>query len=376
MPRTRALLLVALFPAISVPLRGADFIVTRYDDPNPGSCAAADCSLREAVQAAGLDVNTSDRIFLSAGLYQLSRPGTDDTGVNGDLDLKGSVEILGPGPTMTTVDGGGLDRIFHAQTVLDDRVVRLRGLTLTHGDDGEAVAANGQDLYVEECEFHDNNADSADDYAIRTLIGTAATISGTTIHGEAGGGILVTQGTAFIYNSTFTTSAGHHIAATSDAAVYCNHCTLVGDGAVSQEVLVTGGAVLQLANSVLSNIACSITTNGAIDSFGGNLESPGATCELDLASDQDGLLAIGVLPLAMNGGATPTHELSPGSFAVNAANDTFCQTEDQRGAVRPDANCDSGAVEINLPKPPTPIFQDGFLQGDEEAWSDVVETVI
>jgi hypothetical protein len=62
-----------------------------------------------------------------------------------------------------------------------------------------------------------------------------------------------------------------------------------------------------------------------------------------------------LLPLASNGGPTPTHALLPGSPAVDAGDDTTCAAApvsgvDQRGASRAaGAHCDIGAVESGPP---------------------------
>jgi hypothetical protein len=51
-------------------------------------------------------------------------------------------------------------------------------------------------------------------------------------------------------------------------------------------------------------------------------------------------------PLADNGGPTFTHALSPGSPAIDAANDALCPATDQRGTNRPQGtHCDIGAYE-------------------------------
>lgn len=49
-----------------------------------------------------------------------------------------------------------------------------------------------------------------------------------------------------------------------------------------------------------------------------------------------------------------------------------CATSDQRGATREEESCDAGSVERSIVRPPIPIFADGFLQADTEAWSAMV----
>lgn len=80
-------------------------------------------------------------------------------------------------------------------------------------------------------------------------------------------------------------------------------------------------------------------------SAGGNLESPGATCDLDQPSDQSGVASPLLLALAPNGGPTPTHALAKGSPAIDAGLAAGCPTTDQRGAPRTDGHCDAGAFE-------------------------------
>jgi hypothetical protein len=366
-----ALSLLALLT--TAPGFAADYVVTRYDDPVPGTCAPGDCSLREAAIAASSSIATSDRIFLSAGTYLLTRAGTDDTGMAGDLDIKGPVEILGPGASMTTIDAGSVDRHFHLANFTSGNDVLLRGLTLTNAPDGKSVLVHNTDATIEDCHFLENNASSDADVTLVVIIGSVLTLSGTTIQAELGSALQLTQATGFVYNSTFSESAGRLLDVGTDAQLYCNHCTLFGDDILDEEVVVSGNATLQLANTILSDVVCDVGAGSTSTSFGGNLESPGTSCELDHASDQDGLGGIGITPLAMNGGSTPTHAPSPASFAVNAANDTFCQTYDQRGGVRPDTNCDSGAVELNVGAPVTPIFHDGFDQGNSGAWDQTVD---
>jgi CSLREA domain-containing protein len=92
----------------------------------------------------------------------------------------------------------------------------------------------------------------------------------------------------------------------------------------------------------------------ALIDLGHNLEFPGTSCGLVLASDRhaDPLLA----PLANYGGPTPTHALPQNSPAVDAADTGTCAASpvsgvDQRGFVRP-AACDIGAYEARAAGPP------------------------
>jgi hypothetical protein len=370
MPRHRLFLscLLAVSNLSLAALSATDYYPTRYDDPIPGPCNPTDCSLREAVIAASANVNDADRIFLSAGTYLLTRAGDDQTSQAGDLDLKGSIDIIGAGAPLTTIDAGELDRHFQVINAVTVREVLLRGLTLTNGKDGESISVATLDLVIEDCDITENNAQNDSDMAVQVSVGSTLNMSGTTIRSTSGGtGLRVTQATAFVSNSTFSGFDGEILVVASDATVYCNHCTLLGTDGAFNNVSVNPGGTLQFANSILNKVDCG--NSGTLTSFGGNLEAPGATCNLNQATDQDGLAAIGLTDLGMWGGPTPTSPPSPASQAVNAANDTFCNDVDQRGGTRPATDCDSGSVENSIPRPKTAIFIDGFQQGDEEAWS-------
>jgi hypothetical protein len=369
MPRHRSLLscLLAASSLIPAALSATDYYPTRYDDPIPGACNPTDCSLREAVIAASANVNTADRIFLSTGTYLLTRSGIDDTSQAGDLDLKGPVDIIGPGAPLTTIDAGEFDRHFHVLTGLEPDIL-IRGLTLANGKDGESILMSNVHLEIEDCDIRDNNGVSTSDDAVHLTINSTLSMSGSTVRGNGGGnGLKIAQSTAFVFNSTFAGIEGIMLNVNADSALYCNHCTLLGEEPIFGNVFVVSDGTLQFANSILNKVDCQ--SAGTLTSFGGNLESPGATCNLNQPTDQDGLAAIGLSGLGMYGGPTPTAPPSPASQAVNAANDTFCNDVDQRGGTRPATNCDSGSVEINIPRPNTAVFIDGFQQGDEEAWS-------
>jgi hypothetical protein len=73
-----------------------------------------------------------------------------------------------------------------------------------------------------------------------------------------------------------------------------------------------------------------------------------------------------LLPLADNGGATPTHALHPDSPAIDAGGDE-CEPTDQRGVSRPQdgdgdgvAKCDIGAFELAPPQVRIDIKPGGF----------------
>ena len=99
----------------------------------------ADCSLREAIQAANTDSAVSgcaagsgaDTITVPAGTYRLRRVGAGEDGnATGDLDVLQDVTILGAGGFLTVIDGNATDRVLHvlAGTVVVEDVVFQNGL--------------------------------------------------------------------------------------------------------------------------------------------------------------------------------------------------------------------------------------------------------
>jgi len=366
------LLLLLILP-FAAPVIAVDYWVTRYDDPAPGTCLVADCSLREAVLAASA-ASEADRIFLSAGTYNLSRPGVDEEeGLTGDLDVHGSVEIFGAGATMTTIDANGIDRVLHIHPFGGSASARLEDVAITGGlVDGLTAGVlvwAGADLTIERCEIYGNSNTSTSFGAVRSVVGSVLILRDSTVHDNVGGGVNISQGEVQIFNSTFSNNDGAELQISNSATGYCNHCTLRNTTpSALAEVRVGSNGNLQLANTAILG-TCELFDGGTITSFGGNLESPGATCTLIHATDLDGDANHGFGPLAENGGPTPTFLPSVLSPALGAANDALCPPTDQRGAARPDTNCDSGAVERVAVRPRTPIFADGFQQRSGGAWS-------
>ncbi|MGB9673208.1 MAG: choice-of-anchor Q domain-containing protein [Anaerolineales bacterium] len=120
----------------SLPVRadtGATIQVNTTDDELNND---SDCSLREAIRAANLNVavdactagSGSDTILIPAGTYKLSRVGGDDSGVNGDLDISQSVTLEGVSNTTTIIDANGnvtSDRAFDVQSGVNATLTKM-----------------------------------------------------------------------------------------------------------------------------------------------------------------------------------------------------------------------------------------------------------
>src|SRR5688500_16535481 len=101
--------------AFAVPAaHGATFVVTRTDDPAPNGCLPADCSLREAVDAANA-LGGADRIELPAGTFTLTFAPTS----SGEVTLVPTehVHIVGAGASTTLIRSVGNGSMLRADYI-------------------------------------------------------------------------------------------------------------------------------------------------------------------------------------------------------------------------------------------------------------------
>jgi hypothetical protein len=171
-----------------------------------------------------------------------------------------------------------------------------------------------------------------------------ATISGNTAGVDGGGAYMVGRPVApdaarlLLHNATLTANTNGGI----------------------QLLHVSSDPTLEAGNSIVgaqaSGTDCAISGTATLTSDGGNLES-GTSCAFTQASDQQSVADLGLGAIGSHGGATLTHELLPGSPAIDAGQRRTCSREangkDQRGFARfydgngdTDFACDSGAVEF------------------------------
>jgi predicted outer membrane repeat protein len=133
--------------------QAASFNVTRMDDPVPDGCNVNNCSLREAVIAAG-QTQVKDTIVLPAGTYVIDLSGYDGSEEIGDLDISTDMEFVG---APSTIDGQDLSRIMDIRS---DANVTLRDLTLSNAastSNGGALNIDGGSLTVDTVTFEDNS---------------------------------------------------------------------------------------------------------------------------------------------------------------------------------------------------------------------------
>ncbi|MEO8275830.1 MAG: choice-of-anchor Q domain-containing protein [Thermoanaerobaculia bacterium] len=365
--RAGSLLLLLLGSA--APASAFDFIVTRYNDPAPDGCLPDDCSLREAVIAANA-TSDADRILLSAGVYTLTLFGSnEDFAAAGDLDLRESVEILGVAAGVTILDAAALGEQAIA-AALPGRVYAIRRLTVRHSVTSGIFLGPGIQT-IEDFESRDNGSNSGH-HGILSGIGSVATLRRVSLVGNSGSGLSATQNSTIVENSTFSGNGTFDISLSTMVDFSCNHCTLYDPTDSDPEFKAINSPTLSIANSIVAG-NCNLTSS-TLTSLGGNVESAGNTCGFGQPTDLNSVttVALDLGALTGNGGATPTHLPGAASVAVGNALDALCLTTDQRGAART-TDCESGAVELTALPVATPLFLDGFLQGNTGAWSDAIE---
>ena len=353
------------------------YVVNSPDDavdasPGDGACATVGgaCTLRAAVQESNA-LPGPNAIELGPGSYVLDRPGTgEDAALTGDLDITDSLTINGEAANETTVDGGGLDRVFHVDPAeVGTLNVDIRDLRITNGnagaEDGGGIwnASLVTMMRVSVDANEATNGGGINNEGFLTL--TDSSVSGN-MAAVQGGGIRGAGDEAL----TNVTISGNSTPAVATAGIYNPGGDLILLNSTITDNTSGGstGGLRSLSTATVKNtiIAGNSGPNGncsgnmgAITSTGYNLEDSN-TCPF--AGPGDILNGAPFLqPLANNGGPTLTHALGDLSDAIDAGSpDCPPPDTDQRGAERPvDGDgigaslCDIGAVEYGS-APPTP----------------------
>jgi CSLREA domain-containing protein len=334
-----------------------------------------DCSLREAIRAANSDTTVdacpagsgADTIILPAGVYTLTISGiVEEAAATGDLDITDDLTLIGAGASTTTIDGGGLDRVFHIAPFGVDITVEMSGMTIRNGQapGGGGGIWNDGLLTIADCAVTGNGAsdEAGGIWNEGTLTVTSSTISNNSA--THGGGLKNrVHATMVITNSTISGNSASDSAGgiINSATLTLINSTIVSNTAGSYYGGIgnfTSGADLRFKNTIIAgNSPQDCGGNWELISLGHNLIQNTSMCSIigtvdDIASDITGRdTRLG--SLQDNGGETQTHALLLGSPAVDAGTNDGCPTTDQRGEARPvdgdhigAATCDIGAYEV------------------------------
>lgn len=375
--RTR--ICVALFCSVSMCVYADIITVTNTNDSGPGS-------LRQAIT----DSHDGDTIDFDSPLK-----GQTISLASSELVINKSITISGPGPNLLAVSRAQNAPAFRIFNIMPGRLVTIQGLTISNGfafkfGCGGGILDEGSSLSLINCTVSDNSTDGTGGGicidATATLTIDSCTLSGN-YAGDYGGGIA-NSGMLTINNSTLSGNRGEFTGGAilngfnGDASLTINNSTFSGNttqlhaggifnegqGAISNTTLsgnsgMTGAIVNRLATldiegTILNrgesgpNIS---NDSGTVISHGYNVSSDDGGGVLNGPGDQintDPLLGL----LQNNGGPTLTHQLLPGSPAIDTGNPNFTPPPfyDQRGPVYSrvvNGRIDVGSFEVQGPTP-------------------------
>jgi hypothetical protein len=226
----------------------ATFIVTDLGDAGVGFGQQGD--LRYAITTANSNADPSNRIVFQPGLQ-----GTI-TLTQGELAVQKSLEIVGPGEALLTIDGAHRSGVFDVTDEPGARNVRLSGLTVTGGTGALDVLGeySGGGLYARSA----------------TVTLTHITFEGNTAAGS-GGAVDDDFGTMVLNHCTVADNrAGSGGGINNRGAMTVNDSLITGNSGGDTGGMRSGGTLTINRSTIASNTATSLG-GGGIDDFTGIL---------------------------------------------------------------------------------------------------------
>lgn len=314
----------------------------------------------------GAGIFATAELMVRNSLFQNNRADQSVSGNGGAIYMNG-VGVTNRLENVTLIEnhstgsGGAMSFLGSGSRLEIDGLVARGNSTTGNSNGGVLSVPNSADrsLQITDSTFEMNEATSG---GAITHAGQSdsMTIENSTFYGniarDNGAALHISGGKIDVANVTFSDNN----AADNGGAIYVSgngtdvsliHTTFAnGLAAIATALFVTSSNVaVRVVNSLIAG-DCAVNTLGTLESVGGNVESPGNTCELTLPSDLPNQSAaqLQLQPLADNGGSTQTHQLALGSTARNHGESLICAAvyRDQRGAIR-DEECDAGAVEAD-----------------------------
>jgi uncharacterized repeat protein (TIGR01451 family)/CSLREA domain-containing protein len=371
---------------------GGVWTVNSLDDPGDGTCDEAECTLREAIDAAG----GSGAIVFAANLQGVINL------QNAQLDIiYQGITIDGDG--RITVDAQGASRAFYVSNLEGLHLLTLKNLTITNGNpsagEGGGILIDFSSAVRLEGVQVMNNFASLSGGGISIGTGAKVSLVNTTVHENisGGGGGIDNSGELTIVTSTISRNIangnGGGIRTTGEGTLLLEGSTISGNEAFGG--LSRGGGIFHSGTVIIRN--STIARNHATNDAGGLIDEGGTAslassiiagntdgvepvpddCDGDYVSlghnvttegcdpGSEDVVILGIQAfsdvleeeLKDNGGPTRTHALIVRGRAVDVG---YCPgaTTDQRGLPRPvddpvmanavDA-CDAGAYELQGP---------------------------
>jgi predicted outer membrane repeat protein len=248
-------------------------VTTTADDGSSGS-------LRGAINAAN-SAGGAQTVTMGAGLFKLTKFSTTETSTAGDLDVSCDLTLLGANSASTFIDGGGVDRVFDIEAVLN---VSFQNVTIQNGlgqsgDSGGAVNATGGNLSFTNVILR-NNSVTADGGAINTTTGnitlTNCSLIGNHAEGE-GGAINTSKGAITITNSTLqlNTSGSSGGTINMDGSGVTVTLSITNSSVNNNRAGDDGGAINDSSTGSVTISKCVIINNVA-GSSGGAIDADGS----------------------------------------------------------------------------------------------------
>ena len=244
------------------------------NDVNNGDGICADagglCSLRAAIQETNLCAG-AETVTIPAGTYTLAIAGAgEDASLTGDLDITDNLTISGAGAGATTIDGAGLDRVFHiitGATVTISNLKFIGGGGVTSG----AGILNAGTLTVSNSTINGNTSTNLGG-AFSNATGASLTITNSTINGNlasAWGGGIYSSGTLSISSSTISSNTASSMGGAM--AVIAGSSTTVNNSTFSANTSVNSGAGIWNSGGTLNITDCTISGNNATNGQGAGI---------------------------------------------------------------------------------------------------------
>jgi predicted outer membrane repeat protein len=218
---------------------------------------------------------------MGAGLFKLTKFSTTETSTAGDLDVSCDLTLLGANSATTFIDGGGVDRVFDVEAVLN---VSFQNVTIQNGlgqsgDEGGAVNATGGNLSFTNVILR-NNSVSSEGGAISTTTGNITLTNCSLIgnHAEVdGGAIHTTKGAITITNSTLqlNTAGGSGGAIDMDGSVSTETLSITNSSVNNNRAGDEGGAIADFSTASIT-ISKAVVINNVSGSEGGAISTDGS----------------------------------------------------------------------------------------------------
>lgn len=343
--------LIFLAFAITITTNAATITVVNNNDSGVGS-------LRDALNSA---LNGDLINFNISGVIKISTP----------LDISKDITISGPGANKLAIDGDSVTVIFRDGNNLLNKV-SIADLEIRNGystTNGAGISALNISLIIKRCYIHSNIVSGSSRYGagIFARNGSSIQIDASTISNNTsviGGGIgMLEGGKLYIVNSTFYANQGK-----DGQAIYVEgtdiellNVSMAGHKSGNTVInindhvillIVSDAAAFKTTNSLFDNVTINYLytpylLNGQNETSNGYNISNDNSMSSALYHSTDLNKTSSILDpsgLQMNGGTTPTVDLSCSSPAINAGTSTGATSEDQRGFSRL-GTTDIGAVE-------------------------------